>query len=155
LRIRAAQRVEVDLADRTPIGAHLWNHTGRQRDLRQALENTLAIPRVELFVIENQFQIRQPEERKRAQVHDVWNSVHHDFQRNRDLLLDLLRGNSRPLRDDLDVVVGNVRIRFDGQLVKRNCAPNQQQRRCGENQNPVLQRKIDKLTNHRSIPFDR
>jgi len=28
-------------------------------------------------------------------------AVHDDFERNRDLLFDLFRGNPRPLRDDL------------------------------------------------------
>ena len=39
-----------------------------------------------------------------------------DFQRNSDLLLHLFGGAPRPLRDDLDVVVRDVRIGFHRQL---------------------------------------
>ena len=41
-----------------------------------------------------------------------------DLDRNRDLLLDLLGGSAGPLRDDADVVVGDVRIGFDRQVVE-------------------------------------
>ena len=41
-----------------------------------------------------------------------------DLKRHGDLLLDLLGGAARPLRDDGDVVVGDVGIGFDGQVVK-------------------------------------
>jgi hypothetical protein len=51
---------------------------------------------------------------------------------NRHLLLDLLGGDARPLRDDLDVVVGHVGISFDRQLMERNSAPDKQQDREGD-----------------------
>ena len=76
---------------------------------------------------------------------DVRHAVHHDLQRNRDLLLHLLGGDSRPLRDDLHVVVRDVGIRFDGKLVERNRAPDKQQQRRSEHQKAVVQREIDKL----------
>ena len=47
--------------------------------------------------------------------------------RNRDLLLHFFGRAARPLRDDLDVVVGHVRIGFHRQIVKRDGAPDQQQ----------------------------
>jgi len=59
-------------------------------------------------------------------MHDVRNAVHRDFQRNGHLLLDLFRGNSRPLRDNLHIVVGYVRIGLNGQLMERDGAPNEQ-----------------------------
>ena len=50
----------------------------------------------------------------------VRHAVHHDLKRNGDLLLHLFGGAARPLGDDLDVVVGHVGIRFDGQAVERD-----------------------------------
>jgi len=43
------------------------------------------------------------------------NAVHHDLERNRNLLFDLLRRDSRPLGNDLDVVVGYVGISLNRQ----------------------------------------
>src|ERR1700676_1953766 len=78
----------------------------------------------------------------------VRDAVHRHFQRHRHLLLDLFRGNPRPLRDDVYIIVRNVRIRFHRQLMKRNCSPAQQQKRRCKDQKPVIQRKIDQLANH-------
>ncbi len=53
----------------------------------------------------------------------VGHSVHHDLQRDGDLLLDLLGGDTRPLRDNLHVVVGYVGVRFHRQGMERVAAP--------------------------------
>ena len=79
---------------------------------------------------------------------DSRNTVHHGFERDRDLLLDLLGGDSRPLRDDIDIVVRHVRIRFDRKLVERNNPPCKEQDRGRQHQKAVLQRKIDKPPDH-------
>jgi hypothetical protein len=60
-------------------------------------------------------------------VGEVGNAVEFDFQRHGDLLLDFFSGVTGPLRDDLDVGVGDVGIGFDGEIVKRDDAPNEQQ----------------------------
>ena len=109
-------------------------HARRQRDLREPLENPLAVPGIFLFIVEDQLEVGEAEKRKRTQMHDVGNAVHHDFERNGDLLLDLFGGNSRPLRDDLHVVIRHVRIGFDGKLVEGNRAPAKQQNGPGQNQ---------------------
>ena len=70
-------------------------------------------------------------------------AVHHDFERNRDLLLHFFRGAARPLRDDLHIVVGDVRIGFDGQIVERDPAPDEQQNRERQHQEAVIEREID------------
>ena len=54
-------------------------------------------------------------------------SVHLNFNRNGDLLFHFFRGAARPLRNDLHVVVGDVGIGFDGQIVKRDRPPDQQE----------------------------
>ena len=61
-----------------------------------------------------------------------------DFNGNRDLLLDLLRGNPRPLSDDIHVVVCHVRVRFHWELVKGNRAPNEYQDRPRKDQEAIL-----------------
>ena len=70
-------------------------------------------------------------------------AVHDDFERYGDLLLDLFGRDSRPLRDDLDVVVGHVRIGFHGKLVKRDGAPCKQQNRDRQNKKTIIEREID------------
>ncbi len=60
-----------------------------QRDLAQPFQHPLPIPVVIRFIVEDQFHIGESEQRKRAQMHDMRNAVHHGFQRNRDLLFDL------------------------------------------------------------------
>jgi hypothetical protein len=51
--------------------------------------------------------------------------VHHDLNGYRDLLLDFFScaPDVIPIRDDLDVIVGYVRVGFDRQIVKRDRAP--------------------------------
>ena len=71
------------------------------------------------------------------------NSVHHDFERDRHLLLDLLGRDARPLGDDFDVVISHVRVGFDRQLMERNSTPDKQQHREGDYQYPVVEREID------------
>ena len=78
----------------------------------------------------------------------VGDAVHYDFEWNRYLLLDLLGGNSRPLRNEIHVVVGNIRIRFYGKLMERDRAPKEQQDRSREEKKAILQRKIDEFLNH-------
>jgi hypothetical protein len=71
-----------------------------------------------------------------------------DLERDRDLLLDLFGRNSWPLRDDLDVVVGDVGIRLDRQLVKRN-RPQPEQAEAGrEHERAIVEREVDGATNH-------
>ena len=123
-------------------------HARRQRDLAQALQNPLPIPVVIRFVVENQLEVGESEERERTQMHHVRDAVHDDFQRNRDLLFDLFRGNSRPLRDDLHVVVGHVGIGLDGKPLERNDARREQQQCQSQDEEAVVQSKINDSANH-------
>jgi hypothetical protein len=59
-----------------------------------------------------------PNSDSRAQMLQVRDAVHHDLDRNRDLLLDFFRGAPRPLGDHLHVVVGNVRIGLNRQVME-------------------------------------
>ena len=79
---------------------------------------------------------------------DVGNAVHRDFERNGDLLFDLLGRDARPLGDHVDVVVGYVGIGFHRKIVERNRAPRQQQQRDGQHHETVVQREVDYSANH-------
>ena len=76
------------------------------------------------------------------------NSVHLNFDGNGDLLFDFFRGAPRPLRDNLHVVVGYVRIGFHGKFVERNCAPNEQQSGEPQDYELVVKGVIDERANH-------
>src|SRR5229473_5406241 len=78
----------------------------------------------------------------------VGNPVQGDFERDGDLLFDLFSGMAGPLRNDLCVSVGDVGIGLDGQITKRNDAPDEQDQRHAEYQDAVAQREIDEQTNH-------
>src|SRR5271167_3629053 len=80
-------------------------------------------------------------------------AVHHDLDRNSDLLLHLFSGVSGPLRDDLDVVVGHVGVGFNWQVVERDGAPNQQQQCNRQHQEAVIERVIDECADHCSTVF--
>ena len=118
LGIGAAQRVPVNLADGTPVGAHLRLQAGGQSDLREPFENFFAIPIVVGFVVEDQGDAGKAEERNGAQVREMRNAVHLNFDGNGDLLLHFFGGAAGPLGDDLHVVVGDIGIGFDGEIVK-------------------------------------
>ncbi len=111
--ICAFEGIPVNLADRAVIGADLRLQSSRQADLGEALEHLLAVQIVTGLIVEDQHHTGQAEQGCGAQVIEVWDSVHYDLDRNRNLLLHLFRGPSGPLRDDLDVVVRNVRVGFD------------------------------------------
>ena len=59
----------------------------------------------------------------------VRDAGHLDLDGDGDLLLNLFGGASGPLRDDLDVVVGDVGVGFDGQVVERDDAPGEEEDR--------------------------
>ncbi len=81
-------------------------------------------------------------------MHSMGNAVHHDFKWNRNLLFDLLRRDPRPLRDDLDVVVGYVRISLNGKTAERNDSPAEQDE-CNRQHHPaVVESKINDPANH-------
>ena len=147
-RIGAVQGEEIDLADGTPVRAHLRHYAWRQGDLAQPFENPLPVPVIIRSVVENKLQVRESEERERTQMHDVRDAVHHDFKRNRDLLFDLLRRNPGPLSDDLDVVVGYIGISLNGKATERNDAPSEKQQGEPQDEQAVAESKINDSTNH-------
>ena len=79
---------------------------------------------------------------------EVWNSVGHDFNGNRDLLLHLFGRMARPLSNDLNVVVGNVRIGLHGKVMKGYGSPNEKQNGRNDDDESIVQGGIDQLVNH-------
>ena len=137
-RIRAGQRIPVNLSHRAPVRAHLRLNIAGQRHLGQALQSLLAVPVVIGIVVENERYAGKPEDRFGAQAGQVRNAVHHDFDGNRHLLLHLFGGAARPLRDDVDVVVRHVRISLNRQIGEGDGAPRQQEKRCQQDQKTII-----------------
>src|SRR5271167_5237021 len=81
-------------------------------------------------------------------MHNLRDTVHDDFKRNGDLLLDLFRRNTWPLGNDLDVVVGYVGISLDRQPFERNYPSSEKQQCETQHQEPVVQSEINDSTNH-------
>src|ERR1700729_268211 len=73
---------------------------------------------------------------------------HLDLDRRGDLLLDFFGRAARPLRDYLDVVVGNVWIGFDGKIMEGHDSPAEEHHGKAEDEPAVVQRKIDETANH-------
>src|ERR1700682_2374541 len=79
----------------------------------------------------------------------AWDTVHHDFKWNRDLLLHFFGGSPWPLGDDLNIVVCHVRVRFNRKLVEGNGTPQEQENRHRQHNKAVVESKIDKTSDHR------
>src|SRR5450631_1436645 len=81
-------------------------------------------------------------------MREVRNSIHLDFDWNRDLLLYLLGGPAGPLRDDGGVVVRDVGICLDGQVMKGDGSPGERHDRERQHHEPVVEGKIYEGANH-------
>src|ERR1700739_4487676 len=82
---------------------------------------------------------------------DVRDAIHLCLDRNGDLLLDFLGCMTGPLGDDVDVRVGDVRIRCHRKGVKRDCPPDELQYPKAKDQPAVLKREIDQRANHADV----
>jgi len=69
----------------------------------------------------------------------VRDARHADFERYCYLLLDFFGGAAGPLRDDVDVVVGDVGIGFHGKIVKGDAAPDEQQNRNDKDDEAIVE----------------
>ena len=84
-------------------------------------------------------------------MREVSHAVQLRLDRNRDLLLHFFRRTARPLRDDPNILVGDVGIGFDGQVVERNDSPDEQQHAHGQHEHAVSQRKINQRPDHAAL----
>src|ERR1700761_8294402 len=78
----------------------------------------------------------------------VRDTGHLNLGRNRYLLFDVLCGMPRALGNDVDVVVGDIRIGLDWKIVKRNDAPREEQKGPTEYKKAIIQGKVDDPPNH-------
>jgi hypothetical protein len=81
-------------------------------------------------------------------MRQVGYAVELDLERDGDLLFHLFGGMARPLRNDLDVGVSNIRIGLDGKIVERDDAPYKEDNCEAEYQNAIVQRQINQVTDH-------
>src|SRR6476660_9493408 len=72
---------------------------------------------------------------------------HLHFDWNRHLLFHFLAGPAWPLRDDLHIVIRNVRVGFDRKILERDSAPTNQYGRQHQDQELIAERIIDKCAN--------
>ena len=150
MRVGTPQRVPIDLSDCTPVRADLRLQVLSRRKIHlcQSFEDLLTVPIVDGAVVKNHDHERQAENGFRAQIGEVRDSVHLDFDRNRDQLFHLFCGPARPLRDDGHIVVGDIGIGFHGQGVERDSAPADREN-CGSHDHKlVVKRKVYERTNH-------
>ena len=147
------QGEEVDLAHWAPVRADLRYHVWRKRDLGLNRSRTRSrFQSLSDSSSEDQLQVGEPKERKRSQMHHMRDAVHHDFQRNRDLLFDLLRRDSGPLRNDLDINVAYVSKCLNRKVAERHNAPRKKYQGKGQHQQTVVESKINEPANHSLLP---
>jgi len=140
--VDALEGVPIDLADGTPIGADLGLKAGGKGDLAETLKDLLAVPVVFAVVVEDHGDAGEPGEGGGAEVGHVGDARHAVFEGNGHLLFDVFGGTAGPLGDDVDVVIGDVGIGFDGEIVEGDCAPTEQQHRRNEHDEAVVQCEI-------------
>ncbi len=118
--ICASQCVPIDLARGTPVGTDLRLKilSRGESDLGEPFQHLLAVPVVHGTVVEDHDDERQTENRLGAQISHVRHSGHFDLDRNRDLLFHLFRGTAGPLRNNCDVVVGDIGIGLHRQVME-------------------------------------
>src|ERR1700733_9868528 len=75
-------------------------------------------------------------------------SLHLSLDWYGDLLLDLLRGAPRPLRNHLHPGIGDVRVSLDRQSMEGDDAPNEKDYGHTEDDEAVVESKIDNGSDH-------
>src|SRR5262249_23960535 len=75
-------------------------------------------------------------------------SVHLNFNRNGNLLLDFLGCAARPLGDDLHPNVGNVRVSFDRQRLECHHAPEKEQHCHAQDDERIIEGLINQKADH-------
>ena len=117
----------------------------RQFDIGKALLHPLPGPVIVHAVVKHQHD-RRKAERVLAPHHvQSRQAVHRAFDRDADLLLDLLGSQTRNLRNDLHGHVGNVGIGIDGQSPPRKITQHAQHAEQYEHQRPPMYRRMNQF----------
>ena len=142
--------VPEDVPDPGRVGAEGRHHPRRQR-LRhevQPLEDTRAREVEVGRVLEDHVDHREAEGRRRADHPHPGQPLQAHRQRIRDLVLDLLGGPPRPVREHDHLVVGEIRDRVDRRGQERPVAPAAEQQEEGDHQQAVPERGLDQPVDH-------
>src|SRR6202167_5082057 len=99
-RIRAPDRVPINLAGGDPVRTDLRQHARRHIDLREPFEHFLAVPIVDGLVVEDQRNQGKAKNRLRPHRGEMRNPKHLNFYGNRDLLFHFFSRMPGPLADD-------------------------------------------------------
>ena len=111
--LRAGDPVAEDLADRARRRDRRLRAVRQLRQLREAVDDPLLGLLVGEVVGELHLDVREPEQRDRADRLDVRDAGHLHFDRNRDVALDLLGRLAARLRHDVDERRHRVRVGLD------------------------------------------
>ena len=147
----ALDGVPEDMADARGIGPERRHRARRERfgQQVQAFEHARA-REVEIdVVLEDDVDHREAERRRGPDHAHTGQALQAHRQRIGDLVLDLLRGTPRPVGEDDDLVIGEVRDGVDRRRQERPVAPDADEREEGDDEKPVAQRDLDEPIDHR------
>src|SRR5258708_38895830 len=85
-------------------------------------------------------------------MYSLWDAVQGDLKGNRDLLLDLFCRDTRPLGNNVYVVVRYVGIGLNRQPLERDDPPGEKDQRQRHDKKPVVESEIDDSPNHFIAP---
>ena len=150
----ADELIAIDLTDRR-FGRELRLKIVRQRERLQPIERLLAVDEVGRVEIKVELDVAQAEDADGADFGQLRRAVQHRFDRNGDLLLHLLRGPCRVLRDELDHRRRWIGIGLDIELRKGKAARGQRHEEQDQDDGAVLQQRACESLHGYSDPAPR
>ena len=144
----ALERVLVDLSDRRVVRPEVRRDALGHLGVGQPFGHLLACPVDVDVVLEGQDHLRQAERGDRALDQHARGAGQRALDRNRHLLLDLLRRLAGVEGDHHDLDVGDVRERLDFQLGEGDGAEQRQHQRHGERDRAAVNGEVDELVEH-------
>lgn len=151
---RALDGVPEDMADAGRIGPEGRRHSRRKRlgDQAHALQHPAAGEVQVDIVLEDHVNHREAERGLRAHDPHATQALKVDRQRVGDLVFDLLRIMSGPIREDDDLVVGEIRNRIDWRRVQGPPAPAGEPDVRADDQHAIAKRELEQSVDHEPRP---
>ncbi len=149
----ADDAVAKDFADRVPRRERRLHPRGEVAHELEAVDDLL--PRVVVFgrPVEIALHVGQLEERLRARVLQAGHAGQADFERDRDVPLDLFGAPPVGLRDDVDHRRHRVRVRLDVEVAVREDAGEDEHGRSRKDDERHPQSECDESLDHRGFPL--
>ena len=146
----ALDRVPEDVAHAGRIGTQRRYGARGQRFAQelQSLEHPRAREVEVDVVLEDHVDHRETERRRRSDHPHARQPLQAYGQGIGDLVLDLLRRASRPVGEDDDLVVGQVRNRVDRRREQGPVAPAPEEQEAGDDEQAIPQRQLDEPVDH-------